>query len=118
MENKKKRKRKIRIDCIIKDVAVGFLYGLPIFALVMSLFRVGLAENELYLDFINRFNFNFIYDTLVSILGYFNVTLTNSYLGIVLSVFSWFVFVGLLDCVYDLFEFLIDCFQSFIHRGY
>ncbi len=114
----KKKKRNIRFERVIKDVAVGLMYGLPVFALVLSMFRVGLSENDLYLDFINRFNFNFIYDTLVSILGYFNVSLTNSYLGIVLSVFSWFVFVGLLDCVYDLFEFLIDCFQCFIHRGY
>lgn len=118
MENKKKKKRKFRVDCFIKDVAVGFLFGLPVFALVFSLFRVGLSEKDLYLEFISKFNFNFIYDTLVSILGYFDVSLNNSYLGIVLSVFSWFVFVGLLDCVYDLFEFLIDCFQSLIHRGY
>ncbi|MDE6242314.1 MAG: hypothetical protein K2M08_07855 [Anaeroplasmataceae bacterium] len=116
----KKRKENKRIcpSEFIKDMTVGFLYALPIICLVLSAFRVGLSEKDLYVEYTSLFNFNLIYDTFIQILSKFGVAVGGTNLYICLSVFSWFVFVGLMDCVYDVFDFLISMFQSFIHKGY
>lgn len=115
---KRKENKSLHLSCLIKDIAVGLLYAFPILVLVLSAFRSGLAEQDLYLTFITEFNFNPIFDCLVAILSKFDMVIGNSNLYIALSLFSWFVFVGLMDCVYDVFDFLISMFQSFIHKGY
>lgn len=115
---KSKEKKKICPCDLIKDMAVGMLYALPIICLVLSAFRVGLAEQDLYTAYTSMFNFNPIYNCFVEILGKFDIVLSGTNLTIALSMFSWFVFVGLMDCVYDVFDFLISMFQAFIHKGY
>lgn len=115
---KRKENKKICPAEFIKDCSVGLLYALPIFCLVLSAFRVGLNEKDLYVEFTALFNFNLIFDTFLEILSKFGVEVGGTNLYIALSTFSWFVFVGLMDCVYDVFDFLISMFQSFIHKGY
>lgn len=115
---KRKENRKICPCEFIKDMSVGLLYALPVICLVLSAFRVGLAEKDLYVEFTSLFNFNFIFDMFLAVLSKFDVTVGGTNLYICLSTFSWFVFVGLMDCVYDVFDFLISMFQSFIHKGY
>lgn len=115
---KKKKERHFHVECFIKDITVGFMYALPILVIILSAFRTGLQERAMYADFVATFTFNPIFEVMKNILDLFEVDLVNNNLSLCLAVFSWFVFVGLMDCVYDVFAFLIEMFQSLIHRGY
>ncbi len=115
---RKKRNKHFHIECFIKDITVGLMCALPILVILLSAFRTGLQEQSLYADFVNTFSFNPIFDVMKDILALFDVGLADNNLGLCLAVFSWFVFVGLMDCIYDVFAFLIEMFQSLIHKGY
>lgn len=118
MKMKRKKEKKFHVECFLKDITVGLMYALPILVVLLSAFRTGLQEQAMFADFVATFTFNPIFDVMKNILALFDVDLVNNNLSLCLAVFSWFVFVGLMDCIYDVFAFVIEMFQSLIHRGY